>query len=59
MELAFETSVADPDPFYPDPDPALQFYTNPDPTVRYGSGSLSFQIGNVPKTVRYFLYIFT
>jgi hypothetical protein len=45
------TSVADPDPFDtdPDPDPAFQF--DPDPDVWYGSGSLPFQRGNVPKTV--------
>jgi hypothetical protein len=62
------SSVADLDPFEPDPDPAFQFDTDPDadpafqfepdPTV-YGSGSLPFQRGYVPKTVRYILYIFT
>ncbi len=45
------TSVTDPDPLYTDPDPAFQFDMDPDPTVWYGSGSLSFQIGTVPKTV--------
>ncbi len=29
----FLTSVADPDPFDPDPDPAFQSETGPDPTV--------------------------
>ncbi len=43
----------DPDPaFHFDPDPAFQFY--PDPTVWYGSGSLPFQRGNVPKTLHTF-----
>ncbi len=39
--------------------PAFQFDSEPDPTVWYGSGSgsLSFQRGNVPKTVLF--YIFT
>ncbi len=57
------SSVADPDPFDmdTDPDPAshfdtdtdhvFQFDTDPDPTVWYGSESLPFQRGNVPKTV--------
>ncbi len=56
-------SVADPDPFDtdpdpafhfgtdPDPDPAFHFDMDPDPTVCYGTGSLPFQRGNVPKTV--------
>jgi hypothetical protein len=52
-------SVADPDPFDTDPDPAFHF--DPDPTVIYlsVSGSLPFlmRYGNVPKTV--LLYIFT
>jgi hypothetical protein len=56
-----KSSVADPDPFdtHPDPafhfdtdpDPVFQFATDPDPTVCYGSGSLPFQKGNIPKTV--------
>jgi hypothetical protein len=44
----------DPDPAYhfsTDPDPAFQFDTDPDSTVLYGSRSLPFQRGNVPKTV--------
>ncbi len=42
-------SVADPDPF--DPDPALHFDTDPDPAFQFHkSGSLPFQRGNVPKT---------
>jgi hypothetical protein len=42
---------------YPDLDLAFQFDTDPNPTVLYGSGSLPFQRGNVPKTV--LLHIFT
>ncbi len=57
------SSVADPDPFFTDPNPAFhfdidpdldfQFDTDTDPGVWYGSGSesLPFQRGNVPKTV--------
>jgi hypothetical protein len=68
-EVTFYSSVADPDPFDTDPDPAFhfdtdpdpdtafQFDTDPDPTVCYGSEYLPFQRGNVPK--QYFLYIFT
>ncbi len=41
--------VAGSDPFDTDPDPGFQF--NPDPTAFYGSGSLPFQRGNVPKVV--------
>jgi hypothetical protein len=62
------TSVADPDPFDTDPDPAFhletdpdpdfQFDTDPGPAVFYGSGSLPLQRGNVPKTIRYFLHTF-
>jgi hypothetical protein len=55
---AVHISVADPDPCDTDTDPALiwirscfQFDTDPDPTVGYGSGSLLFQRGNVPKTI--------
>ncbi len=58
-------SVADPDPFDtnpdpdpafhfdidPDPDPTFKFDLGPDPTVLFGSGSLLFQRGNVPRTV--------
>ncbi len=64
--LSATTSVADPDPFDTDTDPAFHFDTDPDPAfqfdtlvVWYGSGSSQFQSGNVPKTVRYFLYILT
>ncbi len=44
-------SVADPDPFDTDPDPAVHFETVPDPTIWYRSRSLPSQRGNVPKTV--------
>ncbi len=68
--LIIPTSVADPDPFDMDPDPAFHFDTDPDPafqcdtdpdpTVLYGSesGFLPFQKGNEAKTVL-FLYTFT
>jgi hypothetical protein len=66
--LIIPTSVADPDPFDMDPDPAFHFDTDPDPafqcdtdpTVLYrsGSGFLPFQRGNETKTVL-FLYTFT
>ncbi len=49
-----EDSVADPEPFDTDPDPALHFDTDPDPAFQFytaGSGSSLFQSGNVPKTV--------
>ncbi len=47
-------SVADPDPFDPDPDPALHFNTDPDPcfSLCYGSG-----YGNVSETVLFFIFI--
>jgi hypothetical protein len=54
-------SVADPDPFDTDLDPAFHFDTDLDPAFQFdtdptvlsgsGSGSLLFQRGNVPKTV--------
>jgi hypothetical protein len=50
-------SVADPDPFDTDPDPAVHFETVPDPTIWYRSRWLPSQRGNVPKMV--LLYIFT
>jgi hypothetical protein len=66
--MCIQNSVADPDPFdtdlgpafhfETDPDPAFQFDTDPELTVSYGSGSLQFQRGKVPKTVL-FLYILT
>ncbi len=49
----FDTDL-DPDPvfqFDTNPDSVFQFDTNPDPADLYGSGSLPFQRGNVPKTV--------
>jgi hypothetical protein len=57
--VSVKNSVADPDPFDTDPDPAFDFETDPafhfdtdpDPTVLYGYGSLPFQRGNGPKTV--------
>ncbi len=57
------SSVADPDPFDTDPDPAFHFDPDPafqsdtDPTVWSGFGSLPFQRGNVHKTVR-FIYLY-
>jgi hypothetical protein len=52
-------SVADPDPFDTDLDPAFQSDT--DTTVLYGSRSLTFQRGNVPKTALfihlYFIFL--
>jgi hypothetical protein len=45
--LSILYSVADPNPL--DPDSA--FHLDPDPTFLYGSGSLPFQRGNIPKTV--------
>ncbi len=61
-------SVADPDPFDTDPDPAFHFDPNPDPafqfdmdpvlTVCYGSESLPFHRGDVYQK-QYFLYILT
>jgi hypothetical protein len=44
----------DPDPvfhFDTDSDHAFHFETDPDQTTGYGSGSLLFQSGHVPKTV--------
>ncbi len=52
-------SVADSDLFDTDPEPAFQIDTDPDPIVLYGSGSLPFQGGNVPKTVPYLRTIYT
>jgi hypothetical protein len=49
--IVIRISVADPDPFDTDPDHAVQFDMDPDSTVRYGSGSLQCQRGNVHKTV--------
>ncbi len=62
-------SVADPDPFDTDTDPAFHFDTDsdpafqfdpdPGPTVWYGSGYLLFQRGTLMYLKQYFLYIFT
>ncbi len=54
-----ETSIADPDPFDTDPDPAFHFDTDPDPALQFdadptvgsGSESLLLKSENVPKTV--------
>jgi hypothetical protein len=62
-------SVADPDPFGPDPDPVFQFYTDPDPAFQfYTDPDPAFQFYTDPDPYRfkevmylkrYFLYIFT
>ncbi len=58
--MSIKISVADPDPFDVDPDPAfhfdsdtdLSFHSNTDTDLTgwygFGSGSLLFQRGNVP-----------
>jgi hypothetical protein len=33
--LLLHSSVADPDPFYTDPDPAFHFDTDPDPASQF------------------------
>jgi hypothetical protein len=57
----------DPDPFDTDPDHVFHFNTVPDPAFQFDldpdltvwSGSLTFQRGNVPKTVLFIRYILT
>jgi hypothetical protein len=46
-------SVADPDHFDTDQDPAFHLtrVTDPGPTIWYGYGFLPFLTGNIPKTV--------
>jgi hypothetical protein len=61
-------SIADLEPVDPDPDPAFHFDmepdpdftfdTDPDPNALYGSGSLPFQRGYVPKMVFFFIHLY-
>jgi hypothetical protein len=50
-------SVTGTDPFEMDLDPLFHFDTDLDLTFLYGSGSLLFQRGNVPKTIL-FIHIY-
>jgi hypothetical protein len=49
VSRSVSSSVADPDPFDTDMDPAFQFYMNPDP----------YRFKEVMYLKQYFLYIFT
>jgi hypothetical protein len=44
-------SVADPDPFDTDPDPAFLFHTDPDPAFQFVTGPDPYLFKEVPKTV--------
>jgi hypothetical protein len=47
----FLGSVADPDPFDTDPDPAFLFHTDPDPAFQFVTGPDPYLFKEVPKTV--------
>jgi hypothetical protein len=57
--MLLEGSVADPNPFDTDRDPAFHFATNPDPDFQFNAELDPYRFKEVMYLKRYFLYILT
>ncbi len=53
--LTVGNSVADPDPFDPDPDPAFHFDTNPDPVFQFDTDPDPYHFREVMYIKQYIL----
>jgi hypothetical protein len=54
-----EASIADPDPFDTDPDPAFHFDTGPDPAFQFDTDPDPYRFKEVMYLKQYFLHTFT